>query len=120
MAGHFWKLLVCLLESREDYLARLAAIMKNNRRKDLSLRYWKTRRDLREKAVNMKLSDEVRVAARAKLQKLRKDSNPNRVITRCELSGRPRGCYNKFGLSRIAFRALALDGKLPGVTKASW
>lgn len=101
-------------------MARLAAIMKNNRRKEISGRYWKTRRDLREKAVNMKLSDDVRGEARKKLQKLRKDSNPNRVITRCELSGRPRGNYNKFGLSRIAFRALALDGKLPGVTKASW
>ena len=101
-------------------MARLAAIMKNNRRKEISTKYWKTRRDLREKAVNMKLSDDVRGEARKKLQTLRKDSNPNRVITRCQLSGRPRGNYAKFGLSRIAFRALALDGKLPGVTKASW
>lgn len=101
-------------------MARLAAIMKNNRRKEISTRYWKTRKELRETAVDMKLSDEQRQAARKKLQKLRRDSNPNRVITRCELSGRPRGNYNKFGLSRIAFRALALDGKLPGVTKASW
>ncbi|MNL78390.1 30S ribosomal protein S14 [compost metagenome] len=68
----------------------------------------------------MKLSDEERDQARKKLQGLRKDTNINRVITRCELSGRPRGNYRKFGLSRIAFRALALDGKLPGVTKASW
>ena len=101
-------------------MARLASVMKNNLRKEISTRYWKTRRELREKAVNMKLSDSVRAEARAKLQKLRKDSNPNRVITRCELSGRSRGNYQKFGLSRIAFRALALDGKLPGVTKASW
>lgn len=101
-------------------MARLAAIMKNNKRSELAKRYWKHRRQLRDAAVNMKISDEERLLARGKLQKLRRDTNPNRVITRCELSGRPRGNYSKFGLSRIAFRKLALDGKLPGVTKASW
>ncbi len=101
-------------------MARLAAIMKNNKRKDKSSRYWKHRKELREAAVNFKLSDEDRMVARKKLMKLPRDTSPCRVITRCELSGRPRGCYKKFGLSRIAFRALALDGKLPGVTKASW
>ena len=101
-------------------MARLASIEKNNKRKAISSKYWKHRRELREKAVNMKLSDEERGEARKKLQKLPRDTNPNRVITRCELTGRPRGNYRKFGLSRLAFRKLALDGKLPGVTKASW
>ena len=75
-------------------MARLAAIMKNNKRKDKATRYWKHRRELREAAVNFKLSDEKRMEARKKLQKLPRDTSP---------------C-----------RALALDGKLPGVTKASW
>ena len=101
-------------------MARKASIEKNNKRKALAKRYTEYRKQLRETAVNMKLSDEERDQARKKLQGLRKDTNINRVITRCELSGRPRGNYRKFGLSRIAFRALALDGKLPGVTKASW
>jgi len=101
-------------------MARKASIEKNNKRKELSKRYAQYRKELREKTVNMKLSDEDRAEARKKLQGLRKDTNPNRVITRCEISGRPRGNYRKFGLSRIAFRQLALDGKLPGVTKASW
>lgn len=101
-------------------MARKASIEKNNKRKVLAKKYWKHRADLREKAVNMKLSEEARAEARKKLQALPRDTSPNRVITRCELSGRPRGNYKKFGLSRIAFRALALDGKLPGVTKASW
>jgi small subunit ribosomal protein S14 len=101
-------------------MARLAAIKKNNRRKNKSERYWKIREELREKAVNMKLSDEERTAARNKLEKLPRDTNPNRVINRCEITGRPRGNYKKFGLCRIKFRELALDGKLPGVTKASW
>lgn len=101
-------------------MAKLSSIVKNNWRKEKSSRYYKTRMELREKAVDMKLSDEERMAARRKLEKLPKDTNPNRVVTRCQLTGRPRGNYKKFGLSRIAFRKLALDGKLPGVTKASW
>jgi small subunit ribosomal protein S14 len=101
-------------------MARKAAIEKNNKRKAMAKKYFSHRVELREKAVDMKLSDEDRAAARKKLQSLPRDTNPNRVITRCELSGRPRGNYRKFGLSRMAFRALALDGKLPGVTKASW
>jgi len=101
-------------------MARKASIEKNNKRKALAKKFFPLRKELREKAVDMKLSDEVRAAARKKLQALPRDTSICRVITRCEISGRPRGNYKKFGLSRIAFRALALDGKLPGVTKASW
>ena len=101
-------------------MAKLSSIKKNNKRKEKSSRYYKYRAELREKAVNMKLSDEARGEARLKLEKLPRNTNPNRVINRCQLTGRPRGNYKKFGLSRMAFRALALDGKLPGVTKASW
>jgi small subunit ribosomal protein S14 len=101
-------------------LARKASIQKNNKRKELAKKYWKHRTELREKSVDMNLSEEERVEARKKLQALPRDTSASRVITRCELSGRPRGNYRKFGLSRIAFRKLALDGKLPGVTKASW
>lgn len=101
-------------------MARKSSIVKNNKRKELAKKYLAVRKELREKAVNMNLSEEERFEARKKLQSLPRNSNPNRVITRCELSGRPRGNYRKFGLSRIAFRQLALDGKLPGVTKASW
>ena len=54
------------------------------------------------------------------IDKLPRNSSPVRLHNRCQLTGRPRGNYRKFGLSRIAFRQLALDGKLPGVTKASW
>ena len=101
-------------------MARKASIQKNNRRKAVSTKYYKYRAELREKAVDAKLTDEERELARKKLQALPRNTSPNRVITRCQLSGRPRGNYRKFGLSRIAFRQLALDGKLPGVTKASW
>lgn len=101
-------------------MARKASIEKNNKKKVLAKKFFKFRVELREKAVNFKLSDEERDAARKKLQALPRNTSPNRVTTRCEITGRPRGNYKKFGLSRIAFRQLALDGKLPGVTKASW
>lgn len=95
-------------------------VQKNNDNKELAKKYFKYRRELREKAIDMKLSDDERMTARKKLQALPRDTSMNRVTTRCQLTGRPRGNYKKFGLSRMAFRALALDGKLPGVTKASW
>lgn len=101
-------------------MARLAAIEKNNRRKKVSSKFWKLRRELREKSLNVSLSEQERAEAFVKLQKLPRDTSPSRVINRCELTGRPRGNYQKFGLSRLAFRQLALDGKLPGVTKSSW
>lgn len=101
-------------------MARKAAIEKNNDKKAKSTKFWKYRVELREKAVNFSLSDEERAEARNTLQALPRNTSPNRVTTRCQITGRPRGNYRKFGLSRIAFRQLALDGKLPGVTKASW
>jgi small subunit ribosomal protein S14 len=101
-------------------MAKTSSIKKNEKRKELSQRYFKYRTELREKSVNMKLSDEERAEAQLKLQKLPRDTSPCRVITRCYLSGRSRGNYRKFGLSRMAFRDLAHRGLLPGVTKASW
>jgi len=54
------------------------------------------------------------------LQKLPRDSSPSRLRNRCKLTGRPRAYIRMFGISRIKFRELALAGKIPGVTKASW
>lgn len=101
-------------------MARLAAIVKNNRRKKLSQKHRLARKELREKSVNPKLSDDERAAAFLKLQKMPKDGSPCRVINRCAVTGRPRGNYRKFGLCRLALRKLAHEGKIPGLTKASW
>jgi small subunit ribosomal protein S14 len=101
-------------------MAKTSSIIKNDKRKALADKYFKYRTELRTKSVDMKLSDEDRAAAQLKLQKLPRDSSPCRTITRCYLTGRPRGNYRKFGLSRMAFRSLAHKGLLPGVTKASW
>lgn len=77
------------------------------------------RRKLVEKyaAIRKELKDKGDFVA---LQQLPRNSSPTRMHHRCSMSGRPRGFMRKFGLSRIAFRDLALDGKIPGVTKASW
>lgn len=101
-------------------MAKLSSINKNNRRRALSDKFGPYRTELRNKANNPHLPDEERATARLKLQKLPRDTSPCRVITRCSLTGRPRGNYRKFGLSRMAFRSLAHRGLLPGVTKASW
>lgn len=101
-------------------MAKKSSIEKNNNKKKLSTKFWKFRKELRDKAVDFSLDEETRMDARRKLQALPRNTSPNRVTTRCEITGRSRGNYKKFGLSRIAFRQLALDGKLPGVTKASW
>ena len=54
------------------------------------------------------------------LDKLPRNSNPIRLHNRCRLTGRPKGYMRTFGISRVAFREMALAGKIPGVTKASW
>ncbi len=54
------------------------------------------------------------------LDKLPKNASPVRLKNRCQISGRPRGYIRRFGISRVALRDMALNGKIPGVTKASW
>lgn len=101
-------------------MAKLSSINKNEYRKQLSTKYGPVRAELRKRAVDMKLPDEERQAARLKLQKMPRDTSPCRVRSRCQLTGRPRGNLRKFGLSRMQFRALAHRGAIPGVTKSSW
>jgi small subunit ribosomal protein S14 len=101
-------------------MAKLSSIIKNDRRREKSTKHWKARRELRAKSLDVKLSDDDREAAFIKLQKMPRDGSPIRVVNRCRITGRPRGNLQKFGLCRIKFRELALMGKIPGVTKASW
>ncbi len=54
------------------------------------------------------------------LDKLPRNASPVRLHNRCKLTGRPKGYMRKFGISRVTFREMASDGKIPGVTKASW
>lgn len=101
-------------------MAKLCSVNKNERRKALAAKYGRYRTELRNKANNPNVGDDDRAAARLKLAKLPRDTSPIRTTVRCSITGRPRGNYRKFGLSRIAFRSLAHRGLLPGVTKASW
>lgn len=101
-------------------MAKLSAVVKNNKRQKLAKRYGPKAALLRAKAVDTKLTEEEREAARAKLQKIPRNANLNRVRNRCELTGRPRAVYRDFKLCRNKFRELANNGLIPGVTKASW
>jgi small subunit ribosomal protein S14 len=69
---------------------------------------------------NAKLSDEERMAARLKFQQLPRNASPVRQRNRCELTGRPRGYFRKFGLCRLKLREAAMRGEVPGIIKASW
>lgn len=101
-------------------MAKKSAILKNQRRKKLVAKYAGRRERLKAMAADQSLPQEERFMARLKLAELPRNSSPNRVRNRCELTGRPRGNYRKFKMSRIALRELALSGKIPGVVKSSW
>ena len=102
-------------------MARLSKVVANEKKKaKLVAKYRGRRAELRKKSKDMTLSDEERAEARYKLSKLPRNSAEVRHRNRCGLTGRPRAYYRKFNLSRIAFRELALEGMIPGVTKSSW
>jgi small subunit ribosomal protein S14 len=101
-------------------MAKKSMIARNLYRMRLVDKYKKRREELVSTMNNPNLPDDERLAARKKLNNIPRDANPNRVRMRCEITGRPRGNYRKFRMCRIAFRQLANEGKLPGVTKSSW
>jgi small subunit ribosomal protein S14 len=101
-------------------MAKKSSIEKNNRRRKLSKQYAAKRAKLKAASVDQNLSDQDRFAARLKLAELPRNSSPNRVRNRCEVSGRPRGFYRKLKMSRIALRQMSNDGKVPGMVKSSW
>ncbi len=101
-------------------MAKKSSIEKNKLRQRLVQKYAARRSRLKEAANDPALSSEERYKARLKLNELPRNSSPVRVRNRCLLSGRPRGTYRKFKLSRIALRDLAAEGLIPGMTKASW
>ena len=94
--------------------------MKNNRRKEKAFKLRAYRTELRKKVSNLNLSEEERHSAGIALQKLPKNSSLCRIVRRCNITGRARGNLRRFGLSRLVFRKLAHQGKIPGVLKSSW
>ena len=101
-------------------MAKKSSIENNNKRRKLVANKRETRVALTKIIRNKETSFEDRLAAVHKLAEMPRNSSRIRVRNRCVLTGRPRGFYRKFGMSRIALRELASAGFLPGVTKASW
>ena len=89
-------------------MARKALIAKQKRRERIVSKYAEKRKELKKNGDY------------AALQKLPRDSSSTRLNNRCSMTGRVRGYYRKFGISRLTFRELALQGKIPGVIKSSW
>jgi small subunit ribosomal protein S14 len=101
-------------------MARLASINKNLMKKSLISKKKQKRDELRAKMQSQSLSAEEKMTAQFDLQKLGRRSCATQFRNRCYLTGRSRGTLKDFGLARNMFRKLALEGKLPGVIKASW
>jgi small subunit ribosomal protein S14 len=101
-------------------MASQRMIAKNRRQEHLIEQHREQREELKAAWLDTSRSAEEREAAARMLRALPRDSSRTRYRNRCNLTGRPRGYYRKFGLSRIALRDLALRGELPGVIKASW
>ncbi len=89
-------------------MAKTSQIARQNKRLRMVSKFAEKRKELKEKGDYDALS------------LLPKNSNSIRLHNRCSVTGRARGFYRKFGMSRLTFRQLALEGKIPGVRKASW
>ena len=89
-------------------MAKKSVVARGLKRERLVKKYAELRKQLKEEG------------RYEELDKLPRNSSAVRLHNRCKLTGRPRGYLRKFGLNRVTFRLMALDGKIPGVTKASW
>jgi small subunit ribosomal protein S14 len=96
--------------------------MKNREAKRIALtaKFAKKRKALKDTINSVTVSPEEKFAAVEALQKMPRDSSKSRIRNRCRITGRSRGVYKKFGLSRHKLREAAMRGEVPGLTKASW
>jgi len=101
-------------------MAKRALINREQKRRETVKKFSAKRAELIATALNTKVSDEERYAARLELQQLPRNASPVRLRNRCALTGRPRGTFRKFGLARNKLRDIAMRGEIPGVIKASW
>lgn len=101
-------------------MAKTSKIIKNEKRKKLVAKYAARRAELIKVMKDANASMDDKIEAQKALAKMPRDASATRIRNRCALTGRPRAYLRRFGLSRIAFRELALQGQIPGVTKSSW
>ncbi|MBE7367308.1 30S ribosomal protein S14 [Ramlibacter pallidus] len=101
-------------------MAKTALIQRELKRDKLVAQYANKMAELKAIISDAKKSDEERMAARQALQKLPRNANPTRQRNRCELTGRARGTFRQFGITRHKVREMAFTGDIPGIVKASW
>ena len=101
-------------------MAKKSSIERNQKRERLAKKFAARRARLKAIANDDSQPLEERFAARLKLAQLPRNASPRASAPRCALTGRPRGNYRKFKLSRIALRELAPSGQIPGMVKSSW
>ncbi len=101
-------------------MAKESMVQRDLKRAKIVAKYAKKRAEIKVIIKNPETSFEDMMDAYVKLQKLPRNSSPSRQRNRCKLSGRPRGYYRKFGLSKTQFREAAMRGDIPGLKKASW
>ena len=101
-------------------MAKTSMINRDIKRKKMAEKFAAKRAELKAIVASPKSSYEEKMEAQTKLQKLPRDASPVRQRNRCELTGRPRGVYRKFGLGRNKLRDATMRGDVPGLRKASW
>ena len=101
-------------------MAKLSSVQKNLNRLKLIEKFTNKRKILKKKIMDKTISIEERLKLQNKLNDLPRNSANIRYRNRCKLTGRTRGVYRKFGLSRIKIRELSMSGDLPGMVKSSW
>lgn len=101
-------------------MAKTSMVMRERKRTKLVEKFASKRAELKAIVMSPKSSYEDKMAAQTKIQKLPRDSSPVRQRNRCELTGRSRGVYSKFGLGRHKLREATMRGDVPGLRKASW
>ena len=101
-------------------MAKTNMIERDRRRVRVAKKYAAVRTKLKETIRSPKSSPEDRAAAQVSLQQLPRDASPTRQRRRCQITGRSRGVYRKFGLARTKIREVAARGEIPGLAKASW
>ena len=101
-------------------MAKLAVINRQAKREATVKKFAERRKALLSIINDPKATDDARDEARSKLQALPRDASPVRLRNRCAITGRPRGTFRKFGLSRNKIREIAMRGEIPGMIKASW
>jgi len=101
-------------------MAKLAVINRGEKRRKIVEKYAKKRAELVAIIGDESRALDERFEARLKMQSLPRNSSPVRLRNRCEMTGRPRGVYRKFGLGRGKLRDFVMQGEVPGMIKASW